>query len=326
MNGVLPHQEILGLIPNVIVNGVEASVGTASYDMQLGDEYYLYDEKPPDGQSMRSRGKGGIVIPPNGLLMCTMHETLKLPPDIVGHLSLKVPLLMKGIMMASQSQIDAGYEGRIFGMLYNLSQRDVCLRDRSPVLKLELIRLEQATSKPYNNSISKTATLQTYIDRPLISSLVEIRENAKSAVKEVQEAKKTLNLTQVGAAIGASIITLAITFITAYSGWHFASDSKLDQLSQKVDSLGIPSKVSEAIDPLKSRLDELERQNKLLQARLDAAGFDQSQPQSNAERVRTNPNQATGQSGHPGLPHKRLKKPTLQSTLMLQLSVQARPG
>jgi hypothetical protein len=63
-------------------------------------------------------------------------------------------------------------------MLYNLSHKDVCLHDDEAVMKLELIRLEADTSKPYDNSRSKTATLSQYIDVPLIRSLVDIRKPA----------------------------------------------------------------------------------------------------------------------------------------------------
>jgi deoxycytidine triphosphate deaminase len=280
MKGVLPHQEIEKLIPTVIVRGDPGYIRTASYDMRVGDQYYLHDEHCPDGHAMRSRGQGVIVIPPNGLLMCTMHEELKFPPDIVGHLSLKVPLLMKGVMMASQSQIDAGYEGKIFGMLYNLSQRDVCLREGDPVLKLEMIRLETATAKPYDNSISRTATLQRFIDAPLISSLVKIREDAKSAVSEVRDAKDKLSYTQV-------IAVLGVTTLGIIGSAHFASDSTVQQLAQKVAVLEDQSKMSETISQLRSRVDELEKQNKALEIKLVAPTID-SQSGPSKDRIGSN--------------------------------------
>lgn len=262
MNGVLPYQELLGLVPNAIVKGDKAYIRTASYDMRIGDEYYLYDEKCPDGREIRSRSQGVIVIPPNGLLLCTMYETLKLPPDIVGHLSLKVSLLMKGVMMASQSQIDAGYEGKIFGLLYNLSHKAVCLREGEFVLRLELMRMEQPTAKPYDNSVSRNGSLNRYIDAPLISSLVSIREDASTAVDKVDQARRSLNVTQV---IGTLLIAIAGATLT----WHFAPDSKVEQLSQAISKLGTQMTALEAGIPSRLRLDELEKQNKALQERLD---------------------------------------------------------
>ena len=185
MKGVLPHQELATLIPSVIVNGDVSCVRTASYDMRIGADYYLFDQQCANGTEIRSRGAGVISIPPNGLLLCTMYESLNLPADMVGHLSLKLTLLMKGIIIASQSQIDAGYEGKIFGLLYNLSQKDVCLKEGEFVLRLELVRLEEKSTKPYDNSISKTAALSHYVDTPLLSSLVQIRNDASQAVKDV---------------------------------------------------------------------------------------------------------------------------------------------
>jgi deoxycytidine triphosphate deaminase len=261
MKGVLPHQEIVPLIGNAILGGDQAFVRTASYDMRIGDEYYLYDEKCPDGTAIRKRGQGVIVIPPNGLLLCTMMETLKLPADIVGHLSLKVGLLMKGIIIANQSQIDAGYEGRIFGLLYNLSQRAVCLKDGEFVLRLELVRLEGKTDAPYNNSTSKGASLSTFIDAPLISSLVEIRRVAEGAVDDVKKAQDSLASAKT---VGAVLAVIA----TALLGLHFAPVSKLEDLANKVSGLDTKFQVYQAGVPSISRIQDLERKNLALEDKM----------------------------------------------------------
>jgi deoxycytidine triphosphate deaminase len=265
MKGILPHQELVALIPDVIIHGDVSCVRTASYDMRIGGDYYLYDEKCANGTEIRARGTGVISIPPNGLLLCTMHESLKLPADMVGHLSLKLTLLMKGIIIASQSQIDAGYEGRIFGLLYNLSQKDVCLKDGEFVLRLELVRLDGETDKPYNNSISKTASLSSYLDTPLLSSLVEIRNDASRAVTDVAAAKEKLSLTQL---IGV-VVGVIITLVSAVAGFHFAADSKVDRIEQKVIQLETKSAVADAAGSARARIEEIERQNKLISERLD---------------------------------------------------------
>jgi deoxycytidine triphosphate deaminase len=265
MKGVLPHQEILSLVPSVIVGGDVGCVRTASYDMRLGEDYYLHDDTCSDGKQIRQRGTGVVSIPPNGVLLCTMHESLKLPKDMVGHLSLKVALLMKGIMMASQSQIDAGYEGKIFAMLYNLSHRDVCLRDGEPVLRLELVRLEQETTKPYDNTNSKTATLSRHIDAPLIGSLVGIRKEASSAVDKVEQAKDRISHTQLW---GSLAITVALGIIGLFAQAHFASESDVESLKARAVELETKWKVLEKSTPPEPRLVALEAENKALRARL----------------------------------------------------------
>jgi deoxycytidine triphosphate deaminase len=258
MNGILPHQELISLIPSVIVDGDTSCVRTASYDMRIGGDYYLYDEACNNGKEIRVRGTGVISIPPNGLLLCTMLESLKLPADIVGHLSLKQTLLMKGIIIASQSQIDAGYEGKIFGLLYNLSQKDLCLKDGEFVLKLELVRLEKPTSDPYNNSTSKTATLSHYIETPILSSLVGIRQDATKALDKVER----VNITQI---LGGA--ALAIAGLVA--GLHYASDSKVDRIDLQVTQLDKKFAVSDASASARTQMDDLVRQSKLLSERLD---------------------------------------------------------
>jgi deoxycytidine triphosphate deaminase len=263
MKGVLPYQELAKLVSTgVIVDADPTCIRTASYDMRIGDEYYLYDADCQNGTEIRRRGSGVISIPPNGLLLCTMHESLKLDADLVGHLSLKITLLTKGIIIASQSQIDAGYEGKIFGLLYNLSQKDVCLKDGEFVLRLELVRMEAKTDRPYDNSISKTATLSRYIDTPIMSSLVQIKNDASQAKKDVDAAKDKLNLIQLFGAI-------AIALVSLFAGLHFASDSRVDRIEQKVNSLDTKAAVADAASSAKTKMDALEQENLALKKRVD---------------------------------------------------------
>lgn len=109
---------------------LKKNVRSAGYDLRLGLEYYLHEEAQGNGLTVSTLTPGvreTVVIPANRVVIVTTHEALSLRSDLVGHLSLKLELLLKGLIMANQSQIDAGYSGWIFALLYNLSNQDVCL-------------------------------------------------------------------------------------------------------------------------------------------------------------------------------------------------------
>lgn len=233
-NGVLPHQEIVRLIQGGVITATHAdNIRTASYDMRLGDEYYLYDKDVVNGDNIRLRQPHEVItVPPNGLLLCTMHETIAFPRDIVGHLSLKVKLLMSGLIMASQSQIDAGYVGQIFALLYNLSHKDVCLNARESVLRLEMVRLEEPSDIPYSGQTSSTG-LKGAIQTPLFSSLVKIGQDAHDAVESVEKAKRDLQWTQ---ALGL-IMVAALGAIATVDSKDSASAADLRALQATVSRL-----------------------------------------------------------------------------------------
>jgi hypothetical protein len=143
-------------------------------------------------------------------------------------------------------------------MLYNLSHKDVCLKEGEFVLKLELMRMDADTSKPYDNSVSKTATLSRYIDAPLFSSLMSIRKDASTALEKVSS-------TQIG---GTILVTAVAALIGFVSNAAFAPDSKVESLKDKLTKLETEWQVFEANNPSQSRIETLEKENASLKNRL----------------------------------------------------------
>ena len=75
-------------------------------------------------------------------------------------------------------------------------------------------------------------------------------------------AKGNLNLTQI---FGG----LIIAGVGAFAGFHFAPDSKVDRIEQKVIQLETQSAVADAMGSSRARIEEMERQNKLNSERFD---------------------------------------------------------
>jgi deoxycytidine triphosphate deaminase len=206
---VLPHQDILGLCrAGVIQNFEEKQVKTASYDMRVGLDYHL-KAKSREKFLIQTLDKenAGIVVNPNAVVIVSLHEHLQLPHDMVGHLSLKVELLLQGLIMANQSQIDAGYSGQIFALLYNLSDQPVVLKHLDEIVRLELHRMEVATEQRYEGSFTDKG-LSEVLRQPVGSSLqnldlqfVEMKSNVDRKIAQLQIA----GVVALGATIGATV-------------------------------------------------------------------------------------------------------------------------
>lgn len=177
---VLSHQSILRLCTGanpVIQNHNLEAVKTASYDMHAGDFYYLSELSKRESVEIQAfDGRHSTVeIPPNQAIWVQMAEALNMPPDLVGHLTLKVDVLAKGLIMASQSQIDATYRGPIFALLYNLSDTSVSLKRGDRLLRLELAMLDEGTKKPYSGGFGPASTLKDVVPKRLSSGIVQIQ-------------------------------------------------------------------------------------------------------------------------------------------------------
>lgn len=266
---VLPYQEILALCglkasdpedkettTGLITSSRKKNIRSAGYDLRLGEKYHL--QKGIKGgklevQQLDVNKAATLVVPPNEVVIVTTVETLKLPNNLVGHLTLKLDLLLQGLIMANQSQVDAGYEGGLFILLYNLSNQNVSLRQGDSILRLELTTLTNSTDKPYGGAY-KNVSLAQVLKSPIESSLAVMK-------KAVDKSKKAIDRTQV-----FGLVFLVITAILGYFG---PLATRIDKLDQKVDDVaqlhGLESSLygtakKDELDSLKKEINELKKQ------------------------------------------------------------------
>lgn len=290
--GVLAHQDIrsLCLTPkgrtskNSLIKPCNPeSIRTASYDLRLGPDYYFH----PSGKasevkiSQLSATQRTIIVPPNQLVYVSMLEQLDFTDDIIGHLSLKVDLLFRGLFMASQSQIDAGYQGSIFALLYNLAACPVNLTLDSAILRLEFVRLPHATDMPYRKKY-RGADLAKVLTEPVQSSLVELREQVDKARKNIREtsieidtAKRELEsqdtkIKQWGMGLG-----LLLALVPVALSWWGPIDNRFDSLEAEIAK-------QQAVRQLGPRMDSLEASLRAVSATIGAAADSAAPPGATA--------------------------------------------
>jgi deoxycytidine triphosphate deaminase len=272
---VLSHQSIVRYCTTrtpLVTPFQEAQVKTAGYDLSLGNEYFLGSEglkgsvirvgllddddpqpapsgvlqwfarhllptpAPAPGPTPERRGKT-VILPPNQVIIFTMKERVQLPRTLVGHLSLKLELLLKGLLMASQSQIDAGYEGPIYLLLYNLSDKEVSLSVGQEALRLEFEEVDQATDVAYKGRYSQTESLQEALLTPVNSSLshmnakVEENERYVSSLKRSGLAALVVGLAAVLVASAAGIVPVVV-YAAGADASAKASELEVQRLDQ----------------------------------------------------------------------------------------------
>lgn len=232
---VLSHQTIIarctGHQPPLVSPYHQNQVRTAGYDLTLGYEYY-FDTSGRPGGAVKTYRLGGdakvLEIAANQVVLVTTTEEVFMPADLVGHLSLKLDILLDGIIMASQSQIDAGYKGPIYVLLYNLSDTPTILSLGQALLRLEFEETDQPTEHPYDGDYKPNFTLGDVIRTPIVSSMASLRTDF---VQLEERSQRRLRVSIIAAA-SALIAGLAVvaTFITPFM--QDASTSKADSDSQ----------------------------------------------------------------------------------------------
>jgi len=278
--GVLPYQEILrlcGLSDNALEESKEKgpiqpcrrkNVRSASYDLRLGTAYYFSEGEPKtDGSPsdfevfhLQPGVKDHIVLAPNQFVVVSTLEKVSLPDDMVGHLTLKQDILLQGLIMGSQSQIDAGYRGWIYPLLYNLTNNEVTLKLRQSIIRLELVRLEQPTEKRYEGD---------YLDRSLSESLKNPIGSSLAALKaEVARVRQLLSRISIWGPIAAVAIPVLLAWGSGLLGEVRDTGHKVSKMEGKLESsLQTDAKVNRLearIDHLNCRIQKQEKPGKPL--------------------------------------------------------------
>lgn len=271
IHGVLPYQELIKLckVPagqdpddeghgGLIRPARRKNVRSASYDLRLGSEYHMRDRAGgPELTTKTLMDGGGLTLEPNGVVVVRMREELHLDDDIVGHLTLKMDRLLQGLIIASQSQIDAGYKGQIFGLFYNLSDREITLKVDEPVLRLELVRIAQASAKPYSGDYKQTPLVKA-LERPLGSSLTDMRETVQAADDRIRRADDRIRNTRWAGAI-AAVAAILIPLAFAYFGGFLDLRERTAKLEGQLEpSSRVAERQNQAITDLRCKIKRLD--------------------------------------------------------------------
>jgi deoxycytidine triphosphate deaminase len=258
---------------------IEANIQHASYDLTLGSKCYVSANQSGYSEGIIYLNQGDTVaIPPNSIFFFETREKINLPLNLAGKLSLRFGYIRKGLIMPSQPQADPGYTNYLFGMIYNLSNRPVTLKQGEHIATIEFFTLVATSgyTGPYENFV-----FEQFVSSHISSSLDSIHNNLIDNTKKLNATKYIIGF----GTFLLTIITIIIAIITAIMGYKIVDDKvaiQVESLSKKQNE--IEQKLNESIDQkgqvsvmgnsqesqnsLLSRIDSLESKMKLLESEL----------------------------------------------------------
>lgn len=195
--GVLSDSEIEaeGIISG---NFDPKSLKRASYDLRLGDEYYIppaYSNKPNTNKTQKppiiskcSDDNNVLRIKAFSSIVFSTEEILKLPNNIVGRFDMRIVFAMQGLVLQVGPQVEPNYEGRLFGLLLNFSNQDISIPRYTRLLTIEFSYLSQI---PQN--IEKEESSHVFLvdflkkSHPVIGTLEAFLSRIETEHDEMQE-------------------------------------------------------------------------------------------------------------------------------------------
>ena len=179
--GPLSQKIITNMIKcGILLRNTDLSmVRGASYDLRLGDEYYyggkiqkLSDKKP------------FLTIEPYDYAIVSCIETAWMPRDVIAKFGLTVGLFCQGVILSNGPQIDPGFRGTLFCLLFNTSNRAIHLKRGKHYATIEFNKLI-GYAEPYEGKYQGKKHIIDYIpENALHGAINELKKEVEHLKKE----------------------------------------------------------------------------------------------------------------------------------------------
>ncbi len=177
----LAEKDIRLMIQNgMLVKGAtEKNVKGASYDLRLGDEYYYGGEiKKIEEENFR------LTIEPYDYAIVSSKEEICLPKDVVAHFGLTVGLFCQGIILSNGQQVDPGFRGTLFCLLFNTSNRPVTIKRNEHYATIEFVKMNQFASKYKGKYQEKKDIIDVIPGNAVQGAINELKEEIEELKRE----------------------------------------------------------------------------------------------------------------------------------------------
>jgi dCTP deaminase len=133
--------------------------------------------------------KRQVPIPPGQLATVLTAETIKIPTNHIGFISLRSSKKREGLINVSGFHVDPGYHGKLTFTLYNAGIADAFIQQGDIIFSLWLSELDSADNSPY------TKPGVTNITTELASRYSREWPSPSKLEKDINDTKKTLAVT-----------------------------------------------------------------------------------------------------------------------------------
>ena len=206
----------------------------ASYDLRLGDDVWCQGRF-----STLDNTNPVLKIPAYSYAIVTAMEKANLPCFASARFDLKNSLFFRGVILSNGPQVDPGYRGALFCMLYNGSDKPVGIKHGDHFATIEFITTT-GVSLGYRDIYQGKTRLSDFIPADAaVSEGGKILERTESKIKEIEAEWKGFRnnvLTFIAIAL-AAIVAPGITI--AYKAYDslLSSDKKNAELSKELTDL-----------------------------------------------------------------------------------------
>lgn len=168
----------------------ENQIRSATYNLRVGDEGATTTTK----RRVSIKEIGSFLLTPGDFGIVTVLEEIRIGPQYAARFGLLEKYSRKGLIAATGSQIDPGFQGRLTVGLTNLTPRSVSLSYKESFVSVEFHRLGEPVSKPYSGPYQNNTKLRPEDIGMVMESEAMALSDIMTALRSLSENVSTLSI------------------------------------------------------------------------------------------------------------------------------------
>ncbi len=187
-------------------------VKEACYRLSMGYEVYVTENFSSVGRKRQSvqqlKANQCFVIDPGHFALMITLETIRMPTDALGFLSIQTDVKFRGLVNISGFHVDPGSNGKIQFAVFNAGPSPVHLRQGDSIFRLWIADLDATDCIPNNQPLSPN------IDVAFVNSISAPLESLQGLAKKVEDIDNQLSRfqTRLTTLISLIVVIPAIAF------------------------------------------------------------------------------------------------------------------
>lgn len=125
-----------------------ARVKCGAYELSLGSQVFITVNGAGKKQDLKPNEQ--ISIPPGQFGFLLTEETVAVPDNVIGFISIKASVKFKGLVNVSGFHVDPGFRGRLKFSVYNAGAQPIPLTQGTPLFPLWFADMTPEDAEPYS--------------------------------------------------------------------------------------------------------------------------------------------------------------------------------
>lgn len=146
----LPQSRLQTLGPTLFAKGTfnPSQLNQASYDMRLGEEYFLVGSESP---KRLTDEEPYLCLPPGQFALLTTYESVEIPKSLIAFISVRTQFKLQGLVNISGFHVDPTFKGTLQFAVQNLSSNDIRLKFKEPTFTIFFSELSDGNVGKYRD-------------------------------------------------------------------------------------------------------------------------------------------------------------------------------